>query len=171
MLTCMQKKVNIESNSPKTACGSPARRRRQSLSPTQSKTPCWSPACRWSWRTNPSRTPWRSPASRRGWIQNPTHNRAHGDHLHAEEDENQVQLNLECQGHHMHSITSKNMSTISDVSTGHIFSLDFWTNLLESKAYILSLSLTAAHWGKFLKHLHAFEVSLSLFWNNSNVFS
>ena len=23
-LTCMQKKVNIESNSPKTACGSPA---------------------------------------------------------------------------------------------------------------------------------------------------
>ena len=40
-----------------------------------------------------------------------------------------------------------------------------------AKSYILSLSLTASNWGKFLKHWHAFEVSLSLFWNNSNVFS
>ena len=31
-----------------------------------------------------------------------------------------------------------------------------------AKSYILSLSLTAANWGKFLKHWHAFEVSLSL---------
>ena len=40
-----------------------------------------------------------------------------------------------------------------------------------AKSDILSLSLTAANWGKFLKHWHAFEVSLSFFWNNSNVFS
>ena len=68
-------------------------------------------------------------------------------------------------------LRSISMLAILDVSTGHIFILDFWTILVESKAYILSLSLTAANWGKFLKHWHAFEVSLSLFWNTSNVFS
>ena len=60
---------------------------------------------------------------------------------------------------------------ISDVATAHIFFLDFWTILLESRIYILSLSLSATNWGSYLKHWPAFEVSLSLIWNNSNVFS
>ena len=44
-------------------------------------------------------------------------------------------------------LRSISMLAILDVSTGHIFILDFWTILVESKAYILSLSLTAANWG------------------------
>ena len=61
--------------------------------------------------------------------------------------------------------------SITDVATAHIFFRDFWTILLESKIFILPLSLSAANWESFLKHWRAFEVSLSLFWNNSNVFS
>ena len=44
--------------------------------------------------------------------------------------------------------------SISDVATAHIFFLDFWTIPLKSKIYILSLSLSAANWGSFLKHWH-----------------
>ena len=59
--------------------------------------------------------------------------------------------------------------SISNVTTAHIFFLDFWTILLKSKTYILSLSLSAANWRSFLKQWQAFEVSLSLIWNNWNV--
>ena len=91
--------------------------------------------------------------------------------MHAEEGEHQVQLNAGRHGGHLHAegrggssgitrcikslsstmasmerfLQSISMSTILSVSTGPIFSLDFGTNLLESKAYILSLSLTAAN--------------------------
>ena len=74
---------------------------------------------------------------------NPEH---HEGHLHAEEGEDSVKLPSEhaeeveeqipperIGGHLQAEEVEYKVQLISDVSTGHIFSLDFWTNLLKSK--------------------------------------
>ena len=45
--------------------------------------------------------------------------------MHSEEGKHQVQLNAGSHGVHLHAEGRATMSTTSDVSTGHIFSLDF----------------------------------------------
>ena len=181
MVTCMKKRVKIKSSSI---------RKDRAV-----------PSSRSGWRSNSSKTPWLSPESRRGVnIKYNSFNQEHmvitcmQKRVNIKSNSMQEAVVVTCMKREGQGVEARaplslflavmvrlasmerflqsiSMSAISDVSTGHIFSLDFWTILLESKAYILSLSLTAANWGKFLKHWHAFEVSLSLFWNNSNVFS
>ena len=84
--------------------------------------------------------------AKKGWDQvklNPEHYDAR---LHAEEGEDRVKLPSEhaeeveeqipperIGGHLQAEEVEYKVQLISDVSTGHIFSLDFWTNLLESK--------------------------------------
>ena len=97
------------------------------------------------------------------------HPNCHGGHLHARKGEDKVVLPPDLPDSYRTMLASISMLSISSVATAHIFIADFWTFHLSSNKYILSLSLPAANWDEW--KLNISKVSLSLFWNNSYVFS
>ena len=65
-------------------------------------------------------------------------------------------------------LASRSMLSIFGVATAHIFIADFWTFHLNRNTYVLPFTVTASCQ---LRRMKISKVSLSLFWNNSNVFS
>ena len=136
--------------------------------------PWWPPACKRRLRSSPTqwRTPGRSPGCERGWRKSMTQiKKARLDTCLQEKGEGQVQHTPEYHGGHLEEKDNikSNSPKNANVFTSHF--LSWFLNYSSQKQNIHPFTFTVSCKLKKLSKTLEFEVSLSLIWNNSNVFS